>query len=267
MSLTVNNLNRASCCTILLFMCVVACLVVSPVGKTQESEFGRMGVEFRCPEYPIACCEPMKLQADVFATKDALGQEALSSIRFSWEATGGKVISGTRTNEVTVYPDIHSAGVQNVNVILKLDGGPPYLVREKSCVLAIDSRCVVPTLFDEFNQLSRTEESARLDRLARHLSKQASNFFTFLIAYAGRDSCFWEAELWSERAKNYLIDKHAIQPDRVVAVDGGFREHSTMELFTSPTSCGPFSKPTLLGSAANVKKSCGDKYKRGLITR
>lgn len=260
-----NKWSSVICGMSLPALCVAIGLLVIPVGNTQEIEPGRVGLEFRCPEYRIACCEPMKLQADVFGAKEALGDEVASLIRYRWDVLGGKVIAGQRTSEVTIFPDTPSTDVQTVRVTLKLDGGPPYLAKEKSCTLTIDSKCVAPLPFDEFQQMPAAEEGIRLDRLASYLTKEAPASIAFLVAYAGRDSCFWEAELWSERARKYLINKHRIQPDRVVAIDGGFREHLTMAFFTSPTSCcGPFPKPTLFGSKANVKRSCGSKYKESV---
>ncbi len=245
-------------------VCVAIGLLVIPVGNTQEIAPGRVGLEFRCPDYRIACCEPVKLQADVFGAREALGDELASLILYRWDVLGGRVIAGQRTSEVTILPDTPATDVQTVKVTLKLEGGPPYLTKEKSCTLTIDSKCVAPLLFDEFQQMPAAKEGIRLDRLASHLTK-ASGSIAFLVAYAGRDSCFWEAELWSERARKYLINKHRIQPDRVVTIDGGFREQLTMAFFTSPTSCcGPLPKPTVFGSKANVKRSCGSKYKESV---
>jgi YD repeat-containing protein len=70
----------------------------------------------------------------------------------------GKVIAGQRTSEVTIFPDTPSTDVQTVRVTLKLDGGPPYLAKEKTCTLTIDSKCVAPLPFDEVQQLPAAEE-------------------------------------------------------------------------------------------------------------
>ena len=52
----------------------------------------------------------------------------------------------------------------------------------------------------------------------------------WIIAYAGRVAYENEAMERAEQAKRYLVEKHGIEPGRVVVLDGGFREVRTVEL-------------------------------------
>jgi hypothetical protein len=248
-------------------ICTALGVLLTQTGKPQKTnEQPRAGLELRCPTYSLACCQPMTLQADVFGDKETLGEEQAKLIAYRWEVSGGKIISGQGTAKIKIDAgELPSSGVDSIRVTLRLDGGPPELEKEKSCTLTIDPNCPQPTLVDQYGDLSLADEKRRLDRLATYLTNEGSGSVAFLVTYAGRESCFWEAELRSERAKKYLISNYKIQADRVMAIDGGFRENLTMDLFTSPCpSCGPFPTPTLVGSKANVKGSCRDKYKEAV---
>jgi hypothetical protein len=120
-------------------------------------------------------------------------------------------------------------------------------------------------LFDQYEDISLKDEQQRLDRLAKYLTTEGSGSAVFVVAYAGRRSCLWEAEWRSNRAKKYLVDSYKVGASRVITVDGGFRDNLTVDLFTSPhDSCGPFPTPSLMGSSAYVSGSCADKYKESV---
>src|SRR5437870_11453777 len=98
-------------------------LLIPPLVKPQEQkELPRVGLELRCPEYTIACCEPLTLRADVFGTNEALWDSQSHPLAYHWEVSGGKVLSGEGSSEVTVAPKIASKSIQAVCVTLKLNG-------------------------------------------------------------------------------------------------------------------------------------------------
>ena len=47
-------------------------LLMTTIVKPQEPESPRIGLELRCPNYTVACCEPMTLRADLYGTNEAL---------------------------------------------------------------------------------------------------------------------------------------------------------------------------------------------------
>lgn len=86
----------------------------------------------------------------------------------------------------------------------------------------------------------RTDEGtfARLDNFAFQLAN-ADGWNGYIIAYAGRVSRKGEAESVAGRARKYLIEMRGIPPERVVSIDGGFREEAEVELYLIPRTLPP----------------------------
>ena len=96
--------------------------------------------------------------------------------------------------------------------------------------------------FDEFGDLSAKEERARLDNYAIQLENQTGSL-GYIIAYAGSRTRAAEALTRAKRAKDYLERERNIDVGRVFAIDGGYREDFTIELFIGDVSAEP-PKPT-----------------------
>ena len=61
-----------------------------------------MALEFRCPDYSLALGQSMILRAEVVGAKEVLGEEDAKLISYRWEVSGGKIILGQRTPQVTI---------------------------------------------------------------------------------------------------------------------------------------------------------------------
>lgn len=237
-------------------------LFMTQTGHTQQTkEPPRMALEFRCPDYSLAPSKLMTLRADVFGAKEVLEEEDAKRISYDWEVSGGKIIRGQRTPQVTIQAwELSSISLSFVDVKIKLEGGPPELEKERSCRLKIDPKCAPPLLYDQYGDILLKDEQHRLDRLGRYLTVEDSGAVAYLVAYAGRTSCFREAVLRANRARQYLEANYKLDASRVIAVDGGFRDKLTVDIFTSYDTCGPFPTPSLVSSSAHVNGSCADKY-------
>ena len=88
-------------------------------------------------------------------------------------------------------------------------------------------------------------EQARLDILASQLQIKPDTR-GYIIVYAGQRARVSEAQSRAGRAKAYLIRQRGIDPDRVFAVDGGYRKELTVEIwFGSRGAPAPIPSPTL----------------------
>ena len=243
------------------FSAVFGVLLAQGVKPQQISHPPRLGLEFRCPSYVLAPNQPMSLQARVFGSKELLAQEKADLISYSWEISGGKIVAGQGTPKIMIEAcELPTNGVGSIMVKIKLDGGPPDLERERTCRLRIDPKCAPPSLYDQYNDISIKDEQQRLDRLGRHLTVEDSDAVAYLVAYAGRTSCFREAERRATRARQYLAANYKLDASRVITIDGGFRDKFTVDVFTSAKdTCGPFPTPSLMGSEAHITGSCADK--------
>lgn len=91
---------------------------------------------------------------------------------------------------------------------------------------------------DEYGNICWKREKEILRNYAIVL-KNAPKARGYIITYAGRRTSSWEvARNRGERAKSYLV-KLGIPADRVVTIDGGFREELTWEVWVVPEGASP----------------------------
>lgn len=113
---------------------------------------------------------------------------------------------------------------------------PGYLENPEELVWIVV--CWLPAIFDEYGDISFTDEKARLDNFAIQVSNM-ENVDALLVVYAGRKARVAEAQIRGNRARNYLIRVRKIDPNRIKVIDAGHREDLTVTLYTWPTGADP----------------------------
>jgi hypothetical protein len=115
--------------------------------------------------------------------------------------------------------------------------------------------------FDEYGDIGFEDEKARLDNFVVEM-KNDPNAVGYLIVYGGRVSVRDIAKTRALRAKGYLAKKGNLTPDRIVWVDGGYREDLTTELYIGPRGAtAPSPSPSV--DSAEVKFVKATKAKKG----
>lgn len=247
----------------LIFFCFCG-LSSTRLGRTQKSvDPPCTALELRCPTYVVSSTGRITFQTDVVGAKKILGEERTKVLAYEWEVSGGKIIGGQGTPTIVVEPaNTQLGGVSCLTVTVGVKGLLPECENKKSCALRVDSKCAPPNQFDKYGDLPFKDEKAHLDNLARSLMENGPESITYILAYAGRGACISEAEWRANRAKKYLIEQHKIQDDRIIVVDGGFRDALAIQLFLLPRKvCGPFPTATVGTSEAQISGPCSDKYK------
>jgi len=92
--------------------------------------------------------------------------------------------------------------------------------------------------FDEYGDISFRDEKARLDNFAIQMLNQPDTK-GYVIVYAGRKATVAEALLRANRAKDYLVNVRGIDPQRVQAIDGGYRVDFSVLLHLGPKDAEP----------------------------
>jgi hypothetical protein len=99
--------------------------------------------------------------------------------------------------------------------------------------------------FDEFPSVAFDDDKARLDNLAIELQNNPGAT-GYVIAYAGRNSRAGEADRMTKRAADYLSTTRGISRDRIVVINGGYREANSFELWLVPQGAeAPRPTPTI----------------------
>lgn len=73
----------------------------------------------------------------------------------------------------------------------------------------------------EYGNVCWQDEQSQLNSFARQLQNDPS-LVGYIVVYAGIKSCPGEAKHRAERAKKWVV-KRGVKPDRVIALNGGYR--------------------------------------------
>jgi hypothetical protein len=92
---------------------------------------------------------------------------------------------------------------------------------------------IVPYKFDEFGKIHSEDLMARLDNLAIYLQKDVT-LQAHIIIYNGRYGRRGEAKAWAAYMKDYIVNTRGLEPERIVTLEGGYREGLSGELWLSP---------------------------------
>ena len=242
-------------------------LCLSTVGTGQNIRMPCTALNLRLPNYTVGGKTPLSFSMDIAGAKEVLGSEKARQLVFNWRFSEGTIVTGQGTPSITLDIGKLPSAVRNILVSVDVKGIPPYCETGLSRSIRINPECASPSTFDTYCDLPLRAEQSRLDALANAL-KVDSHSVCYILTYAGQNACIWEAEWRATRAKKYLVEKHEIDSDRVIIMDGGFRQNFTTELFISPrNACGPLPSPTLGTDDAQIRGQCSDKYSNRNETR
>jgi hypothetical protein len=248
---------------LLVFVLILA-TAVTHMGQTQKIlDPPRVLLDYRCPSYVLSGNAPIIMRAEIMGARSLLDDQEAKRIVLRWRLSKGRLVSGQGTGTIMVDPSgVAKNGIGSLEVKLEIENAPPDLEREKTCKLKVDPDCNLPAMFDEYGSLSHEDEAKYLDRFAEYLKHAGSASIAYICSYSGRRACLYEGQWRADRAKNYLVERHSIPSDRIIAVDGGFRENWNVDLFIqSHGTCGPMPSPTLQRDDAHVSGQCSEKYK------
>lgn len=87
-------------------------------------------------------------------------------------------------------------------------------------------------LFDQLSDSNWEDAMARADYYAIQLQSEPDSVGV-IIVYGGQNRKRGEAQAWGECLKDYLLNRRGISADRIVLLNGGYRQSLTMELWIS----------------------------------
>ncbi|MBD0370800.1 MAG: PKD domain-containing protein [Pyrinomonadaceae bacterium] len=190
-----------------------------------------------CPVITVSCPEEVAQPGNTLTfTADVKGISSNAKLSYSWTVSAGTIIKGQNTSSITVDADGLKAGP--VTATVEVEGLPMSCAKKASCTTAVAEliRCWRP--FDQYGAINFEDETARLDNFAIQLLEEPVAE-GYIIVYDGRNGRAGQALSRANRAKNYLIKKREVAGDRIVIVEGGFREEMTVELWIVPAGAEP----------------------------
>jgi hypothetical protein len=106
------------------------------------------------------------------------------------------------------------------------------------CAVTIPLPKLTSRKFDEFPDISRNDEKARLDNFAIELQSDPTAT-AYVIVYPGRTSKRGDVQHHSSRIVEYLVHSRGLDERRIVTLVGPPRDQLSVELWVTPQGATP----------------------------
>jgi len=185
-------------------------------------------IEISCPTY-VAVDQPL-----TFTSRYSGGVPANITPVYNWTVSAGTIIEGQGTDTIKV--DTKGLGGQTVRASLSMGG---YTLEcAADCAVSIPLPKAVGRKFDEFPDISRNDEKARLDNWAIELQNDPTAT-GYVIVYPGRTSKRAEVQDHFGRVIEYLVHSRGIDQSRIKTIEGPKRDQLHVELWVTPQGATP----------------------------
>jgi hypothetical protein len=195
------------------------CVVVQPVCPA---------IEISCPT-DVAVNQPL-----TFTSHYSGGVPANVTPVYNWTVSAGTIVRGQGTSTITV--DTTGLGGQTVRASLSMGGY--NLECAADCAVTIPLPKLSNKKFDEFPDISRNDEKARLDNFGIELQNDPTAT-AYVIVYPGRGGKRGDVQYHASRIVDYLVNSRNLDKSRIVTLVGPARNELFVELWITPQGATP----------------------------
>jgi hypothetical protein len=186
-----------------------------------------------CPNVSIYCPDVQQAGTPVTFTASVSGGTPGVTPVYNWKVSAGQILSGQGSPTITV--DTAGLAGQPITATVEVEGY--NLDCRATCQAAVPAP-IKSTRVDEFGEIPRDDEKARLDNFAIEL-QNSPGAQGYIIGYGGRNKRFGTGQTRAARARDYVVTTRGIDASRVVVIDGGMRETGSTQLWIVPTGAAP----------------------------
>ena len=189
-----------------------------------------------CPRLQILCPSGVETGQRIVFDSLVNGSLGTSPLVYNWTISGGSIIDGQGTRSITV--DAAGLEGQSVTATAVLAGYDTSNSRcSASCSVSVPVRQTCRK-FDEYPEITRNEEKARLDNLGVELQNDpfATAYVTIHPAEKGKPG---DVEKRSRNITDYLINSRGLDIKRIVFKTGSVRPTSVVEIWLCPRGITP----------------------------
>lgn len=184
-----------------------------------------------CPHIYISCPDRMTPNQPVtFSANVAGGFPSITPV-YNWTVSAGRIISGEGTSSITVDTTGLKGG-QSIQATLTMPGYDA-LDCSQTCLVQIPPEPPSCRPFDQFANIARNDEKARLDNYAIELQNDPSST-AYVFVYPGQRGKAGEVQQHITRVVDYLVNSRGIDQRRIVTRVGPTRTNLIVELFICP---------------------------------
>jgi len=188
-----------------------------------------------CPAIEISC--PTTVAVDqplTFTSRYSGGVPANVRPVYNWTVSAGTIIEGQGTDTIKV--DTKGLAGQSVRASLSMNGY--NLECAADCAVTIPLPKPVGYKFDEFPDIARNDEKARLDNLAISL-QQDPTATGYVIVFPGRTSKRAEVQDHFGRVVDYLVNSRGMDRSRIKTIEGPKKDRLSVQLWITPQGATP----------------------------
>lgn len=188
-----------------------------------------------CPAIEISC--PTNIAIDqplTFTSRYSGGVPANIKPVYNWTVSAGTIIEGQGTDTIKV----DTKGLAGETVRASLSMGGYTLECAADCAVSIPLPKMVSRKFDEFPDISRNDEKARLDNFGIELQNDPTST-GYVIVYPGRSSKRAEVQDHFGRVVDYLVNSRGMDASRIKTIEGPKRDQIHVELWLTPQGATP----------------------------
>jgi hypothetical protein len=186
-----------------------------------------------CPTVSVTCPDSATENAPVTFSASLSGGTPNITPIYHWTVSAGRIISGQGTESISV----DAAGLAGQTIRATLDVGGYGESCPKSCSVSIPID-IKPRKFDEYYDIARNDEKARLDNYAIQLQSEPGTQ-GYIIVYPSRKAKADEAQERATRISDYLINSRGLDASRFNITLGGARDGWMFELWIVPQGAQP----------------------------
>lgn len=186
-----------------------------------------------CPEVKVSCPDHATEKAPITFTATLSGGTAGIVPTYNWRVSSGHIISGQGTQSITV--DTAGLAGQTIAATVDVVGFGVPCPASCSASLPIEE---TSKKFDEYYDITRNDEKARLDNYAVELQSEPGRQ-GYIIVYPKLKARSNEAQERAERISDYLINSRGIDASRFTVKIGAARQNWLIELWVVPQGAPP----------------------------
>jgi hypothetical protein len=187
-----------------------------------------------CPAIEISC--PTALGVDqplTFRASTTGGTPGITGV-YNWTVSAGTIIEGQGTDTIKV----DTTGMAGQTIRASLSMGGYNLECAADCAVAIPTPKLTSRRFDEFPDISRNDEKARLDNFAIELQNDPKAT-AYVVVYPGQKGKRGEVQEHARRVVDYLVNSRGLDERRIVTLVGPTRSELAVELWVTPQGATP----------------------------
>jgi hypothetical protein len=181
-----------------------------------------------CPNVTVSCPERGTEDAPVTFTATLSGGSPNITPTYNWTITAGRITSGQGTPSITV--ETKGTGGQSIRANLEIGGFGMRCPASCETAIQIVTRA---RKFDEYYDIARNDEKARLDNYAIQLQSEPGSQ-GYIIVYPSRRARANDAQARATRISDYLVNSRGIDASRFTVTIAAPREDWLFELWIVP---------------------------------